>query len=70
MGRLMQSPRREIFFGKRDFLKRRPKKNSQKEFLNGKCAFHLLVSTGSRPFGLDCLRSYLPRESLRNGTSA
>ena len=68
MGRLMQSPRREIFLGKRDFLKRRPK--FPKGILNGKCTFHLLVSTSSRPFGLDCLRSYLPRESLRNGTSA
>ena len=38
------------------------------EFPNRKCAFHLLVVTSSRPFGLDCLQSYLPRKSLGNGT--
>ena len=30
-------------------------KNSQTEFPNGKCPFHLLVFTGSRPFGLNRL---------------
>ena len=44
--------------------------NSQTEFSNGKCAFHLLVFTSPRSFGLDRLWSYLPRKSLRNGTSA
>ena len=44
--------------------------NSQTEFLNGKCARHLLVFTSFRPSGLDRLWSYLPRKSLGNGTNA
>jgi len=38
--------------------------NSQTEFPNGKCAFHLLVFTGSRSFG------YLSGKSRGNKTSA
>ena len=52
-GRLILSPRTEIFSGKRDFLEGRPK------FPNGisewKSAFHLLLFTSSGPFGLDRL---------------
>ena len=61
--RLILSPQTETFSGKRDFL------NSQMEFPNGKCAFHLLAVTSSRPFGLDRLWSYLPGKSRGKGTS-
>ena len=47
MERLILSPSTEIFSGKRDFLKGRPKfPNRISEW---KSAFHLLVFTSSRP---------------------
>ena len=49
MERLILAPPKEIFSRKRDVLKGRPKLPT--EFPNGKYAFHLLVSSSSRPFG-------------------
>ena len=67
-GRLILSPRTEIFSGKRDFLKGRPKFPNR--ISKWKSAFHLLVFTSSGPFGLDRLWFYLPGKSRGNGTSA
>ena len=53
MERLILSPRTEIFSGKRDFLKGRPK--IPKRNFRMENAFHLLIFTSSRPFGLDRL---------------
>ena len=68
MERLILPPRKEIFSGKPDFLKGKPK------FPNGISEWKICVSfasfTSSRPFDLDCLCSRLPRKSLVKGTSA
>ena len=48
----------EIFSGKWDFLKGRPKFPNR--IMNGKYAFHLVGFTSSRSVGLDRLLSYLP----------
>ena len=58
------------FLGKTGFLERKVDQNSQTKFLNGKCTFHLLVFTSSRPFGLDCPWSCLMEKSRGNGMSA
>ena len=69
MEKLILSPRTEIFTEKNG-ISWKEDQNSETEFPNGKCAFQLLVSASLRPFGLDCLWSYLPGKSLGNGTSA
>ena len=68
MERLISSPRTEISL--ENGISWKVDQNSQREFPNGKSAFHLLVFSSPRPFGLDRLWSYLPRKSLGNGTSA
>ena len=54
MVRLFWFARTEIFQNKRNVLKGSP--NSQTEYLNGKCAYHLPFETSSRPYANFYLR--------------